>query len=467
MVPLLACLIFLGSIAPVSAQGTGLYYQPPKPVTRTIHGMTLLFFEDHHLPTFHATAYLRGGSVYDPLGKEGLASLSMQTIRLGGTEKRPKEIEEWIESVGGELEFGSAPEFLTASLSVLSKDATPGLELLFDLLKHPAMEAEYFENLKKQSIDTLKREGEDSLRYAMREFQPLVYEAGATQPAGLRLWGRRDRVASLQKIRRQDVVNFHQEYFYPNRLILTVTGDFKPDELVKTLEAALTNWAPTAKELPKIPPLEQRMQAGFYLLPKAGLTQTSVVMGHLGEKRDNPDKYPLMVMNFILGGSGALTSRMGDEIRSKAGKAYAVWSLFGFGKDYGVFQTIAQTAAGNSAWVVEKMRELITQMHTQPEILPSELNRAKESILRSFLFSYESKNALLQDLAKFYLWGYPADYLEEFQRHIRAVTKQDVERVARQYLHPEALKVLLVGDPKAVEKSYEGSKEQPKVLKVP
>jgi zinc protease len=152
-------------------------------------------------------------------------------------------------------------------------------------------------------------------------------------------------------------------------------------------------------------------------------------------------------MNFILGGSGSLTSRMGEEIRSNAGKAYDVWSDFGFGRDLGVFRAMAQTALENTDWVVKKIAEMIETMKSG-NVTPDETSKAKFAILRSLVFDFETRFAQVREQARFHLWGYPDDYLVRFQKGISAVTPEDVGRVAKGYLHPEGLKTLVVTDEK-------------------
>ena len=156
-------------------------------------------------------------------------------------------------------------------------------------------------------------------------------------------------------------------------------------------------------------------------------------------------------MNFILGGSGSLTSRMGGEIRSNAGKAYGVWSDFGFGKDLGLFRAVAQTALENTVWVVKKMDEMITEMAKDPKTSLHEVEDAKKAILRSLVFDFETRFSQVKEQARFHLWGYPDDYLVRFQKGIAAVTPEDVKRVAKEYLHPEGFKTLIVTDEKQAE----------------
>ena len=205
-------------------------------------------------------------------------------------------------------------------------------------------------------------------------------------------------------------------------------------------------------------------------MPMKGLTQSTILIGHLGEKRNNPDKFALLVMNTILGGSGAMTSRLGETIRSSEGKAYMVWSDFGFGRDEGLFRVITQTAAPNTLWVIRKVQEMLKETAESPRFTKEELERAKKSILRSLVRDYETRFSQVKDLARFRLLDYPSPYLEVFQKEINRVDTGDLERVARQYLHPESLSVLAVvpeSDMGVLEKELSSEGGDVEIRKIP
>ncbi|MBI4373828.1 MAG: insulinase family protein, partial [Deltaproteobacteria bacterium] len=143
----------------------------------------------------------------------------------------------------------------------------------------------------------------------------------------------------------------------------------------------------------------------------------------------------------------SLSSRLGQRIRTEEGRAYGVWSQYGFGPERGLFYAAAQTEGGQTKEVVEGVGEIIRKMTTNPEISDEELERAKRAILSSFYFVYETPFGLVKDLAKFYLWGYPENYLETFQREVSSLTREEIERVCREHLHPEGLKIVIVADP--------------------
>ena len=422
-------------------------FTPHHPALKKLsNGMELMLIEDHEFPTAQLQFFIRGGTVYDPPGKEGLASIAMQAIRLGGAIGRtPDQIEEDLEFVGASLEMGTSSEFESVSLSLLAKDLDQGIDILFDLLRRPAFDSSRFQIVKARAKDSLLRDREEPFRLGSKEFGRFVY--GEASP-----WGRQPTPESIDRIDMEDVRRFYDNSIFPDRILVAASGDFAEAEFVAKIESRTREWSQAGWNPPVLSPVSEKFEKGAEIVPRKALTQATILVGHLGAKRTNPDKFPLLVMNFILGGSGSLTSRLGEEIRSSSGKAYSVWSDFGFGKDYGLFRAVAQTSIENTEWVVKKMAEMIRAAVEKTDFSKEEVDAAKRAMLRSLVFDFETRFSQVKEQARFHLWGYPEDYLVLFQKKIAAISKKDVERVARQYLHPDGLKVLVVTDEKELEK---------------
>lgn len=173
------------------------------------------------------------------------------------------------------------------------------------------------------------------------------------------------------------------------------------------------------------------------------------MLGHFGDKRFNPDKYALLLLNDILGGE-ALVSRLGKRVRSTLGLAYGIYSRFGLETDYGVFSIMAQTQAKNTRRVLEESRKILAEIRRPDSITPAELEFYKQSLLNSLYSEYEPRYNFAKDEARFAYFGYPPNYLEQFRQNIEQVTLDDIRRVAEKYLNPEALQVLVVGNPKEI-----------------
>ncbi len=430
-------MIFLLGAVPVGA--TPRYHPPSPTITTFPSGMKIFVLEDPEFPVVELTLYLTGGSVFDPPGKEGRASLALTSLRYGGTTSRSAEkIEEELDQMGATLQVQMGEEFGTLTLRLLKKDLNQGLEILFDLLQHPVFQPEKLKILQEQFRENLLREREEPVWLAFREFSKKVYSKSP--------WGRTPTPQSVSRLRREELIEYYQKEIGPDRLLGAVSGDFSTLEIMRELKIRSANWKPTGQPSPVYPDLNSRWEPGRWWIEKKGLTQSTLVVGHLGSRRENPDKYPLLLLNYILGGSGALTSRLGERVRVEGGQAYSVASSFGFSRVEGLFWAFAQTETSQTSEVLELLLKTLGEMAEKPTLSEEELRRAKQAILRSLFFDYETPQAILRDLVKFSLWGYPENYLEIFQERIDSLTREEVERVAS-YLRPKDLKILVVGSP--------------------
>ncbi|MBI1908585.1 MAG: insulinase family protein [Deltaproteobacteria bacterium] len=427
------CLLFSAQI------GRAAEFLPPRPIIQPLaNGLKLYLLPDRELPTFEAVLTIPAGRLYDPKGKEGTALLTADLLRSGGTvSKTADQVDHLFDFAGASLNFETAHEYQAVSLHCLRKDREKLLSLLFEIIAEPRFDKDRFSISKARVKEGILRQDEDPLERALREFQILVYGAGNR-------WGAKPTLQSIKKIERDGLLEFHGRFFNPQGSFLAVSGDFDPKEIVRELERSSKIWINRKSQKIEPEPIREEFNPKTVLLPEA-LSQTTLILGHLGEKRTNPDKFPLIVMNYILGGSSAMTSRLGEEIRSKLGKAYLVWSDFGFGKDRGLFKIIAQTENTNVPLVLEKIQEAIVRMASDPQITDEELKRAKRSIVTSLIFQHENRFQIVKNRALFDFLGYPPDYLEIYKREIERVTKKEIVRVSKKYLHPEGLKVLIVG----------------------
>lgn len=415
-----------------------LSFNPPRPDRVVLdNGMILHLLEDHELPLFGAHAVIKTGSVYEPDDRLGLAGLTGTVMRTGGTKTRSAdEINEALEFIAGSVEVGIGQRSGSASVSVLAKDIDLGLTLFADVLRNPAFADEKIELHRQQIIEAIRRENDEPRPIARREFNSLVY---AGHP-----FGRRRTLETVGAITKDDLIAFHEKYFFPNNIILGVHGDFERETLLAKLNELFGDWEPRKEPIPDPPDVEKSFAPSTHLARK-DVPQTAIRLGHLGVKKEDPDYFALQVMNFILGGSG-FTSRMMREIRSNRGLAYSVGSFFTGGQELGVFGAVCQTKAESTLETLAAMKELIGEIREAP-VSEEELRTARESILNSFVFQYESIAQIVNQQVSLEYEGLPPDWLETYKESISKVTAEDVQRVAREHLHPEALITVLVGNP--------------------
>jgi predicted Zn-dependent peptidase len=221
-------------------------------------------------------------------------------------------------------------------------------------------------------------------------------------------------------------------------------GDFRREEMAAKLEALFGTWAKVTLDLPALPEVRTRFERGVYILPR-GLAQASLALGHFGIKRTNPDRYAIEIMDLILGGSG-FTSRIMERVRTEEGLAYSVGTSFPTtSRDISLFRATVQTKNENVPRAVNAILEEMTRIQKEP-VAPEELERAKGAIINSFVFRFTSRYGTVVQLLTLEFDGYPPDYYDTLLDRYRAVTAADIQRVARQYLRPDASTIVVVGD---------------------
>jgi len=413
-----------------------LSFHPPQP-TRVIlsNGMIVYLLENPELPLIRVSALIRTGSIYDPPDKSGLAKITATVLRNGGTsDQSPQAINEALERMAAEIEFSMERESGTGSLFARKEDFPQVLSIFAHLLMNPAFDPVQLDLAKKAEMEAIRRSNDDPEEIAYREFRKALYSGNPR--------GREPTLESVQRIEREDLIAFHRKFFQPNNLLLGISGDFKKEEMVESLEKAFAPWKRSLIEIPLVPLPAPQKKKSIYYAPK-DLPQSTVLLGHLSLPLDHPDYFPFKILNFILGGGG-FNSRLTQEIRSNRGLAYAVGSFYRGRPGYGVFGIFCQTKASRTHGVISLIYEIIRGMKENPP-QKEELEWAKNSLVNQFIFSFTSSADVVWQRMKLEYDGLPDDYLEKYQQRLAAVTLEDVKRAAREHLHPERSVLLVVG----------------------
>jgi zinc protease len=251
-------------------------------------------------------------------------------------------------------------------------------------------------------------------------------------------------------ITREDLIAFHQKYFFPKNFILAVSGDFKTADILKKLDKLLAGWPDRDLKLQAIPDQVADPAPGVYMIKKEDVNQSRVRLGHIGVKRDIPDQYALIVMNDILGGGG-FSSRIVRRVRSDEGLAYNSGSAFDRPVQYpGTFRAWFQTKHATAAFGTRLIVDEINRIRTE-KCEPEAVENAKAGFISGIVNSFNGKRATVNTFADDAYTGRPDDYWQNYTGRMTAVTADDVLAVAQRYLHPEKLVFLVIGDPDAVE----------------
>ncbi|MDD2580979.1 MAG: pitrilysin family protein [Desulfuromonadaceae bacterium] len=400
-------------------------------------GMPVYLLRDTELPIINMTAMVRTGSVYEAVAKSGLAGMTGIVMRSGGAGgAAPEKMDDELEFMASAVESGIDSDMGTVSLTSLKKNFSRTLQIFTDVLLRPDFSEKRVEIARSQMIENLRRQNDDPKEIADREIIRAIY---AGHPLGeVATFG------SVSSITRQDLIDFHRRYFRVDNMILAVSGDFDRSELLAKLNSAF----PPEKNhstllLPEVPQPRQKFQ-GEVLYGRKDASQTVIRMGHLGLSKDTPDLYAVRLLDYILGGS--FTSRLTMEIRTNLGLAYSVGSRFDIGRRFtGSFIAETETKAGSTVKTIGLMKDIITRLTKEP-VSDGELNAAREYMINSFIFGFISPASIVTQRARLEYYGYPDGYLEKYRDNIARVTKMDILNAARKYLHPDAFKLVVVGD---------------------
>lgn len=413
-------------------------FTPPRvQVINLENGAKLFLLEDHELPIVSVQIVFRAGSVYESAEKLGLSELTAMLLRDGGTEeKTPAQVDELVDDAAARISFSSGMEMLQGELKTLTHELDKTLPLFLDLTFHPRFDQERYTLNQQKLMDQLKRENDDPDTVAIRGFRKLVY--GDTSP-----WARHPEFQEVEKLEREDVLKFWRSFVRPRNMLVAAAGDFNKDELIKRIEKELKGVSNEEMQFPPVGEVDLKFEPGIEHI-KRDLTQSFIYMGHLGIKRHNPDKFALQVMNEVLGG-GSFKSRLVEDIRSNRGLAYSVWSHFGWGTDYGLFRIYAATKAEQADEVVKLIRGQVEKLAQTGKIARKELDFAKDAELNRLIFEFDNSFKITSAQVYYHFFDYPPNYWEIYRDSIQKVKRTDIKRVAHKYLHPDALKILIVG----------------------
>lgn len=401
------------------------------------NGLVVFLQEDHELPMIDGTARIRGGERSVPANKAGLTDVYGEVWRTGGTKTQTgDQLDDYLEQRAAKVETGGGIDSTTVNWSCLKENFDDVFRVFEDLLKNPEFRADKIEIAQKGQYDAISRQNDDPSQIAGREAAKLVY--GAKNP-----YARVAEYSTVAAIKRQDLIDWHGKYVHPNNIILGVVGDFDSAKMEARLREAFASWpkGPAASD-PEIQ--SNPAKPGYYQIEKTDVNQSNIQMVAAGITRKNPDYFAVAVFNEAFG--GGFSSRLFGDIRTTKGLAYAVGGGVGSSWDHpGMLRLMMSTKSKTTIESIQALDEEIADLAKRP-INDEEIKRAKDAILNSFVFRFDSPAKVLQEKMAYEFHGYPLDFLENFQKEIEKVTKEDVARVAAKYLHREQMAVLVVGN---------------------
>lgn len=463
----LACFVSAGALSNAqNAQETGqvprhprdlkfqpLTYDPPERAkyrNELAGGVVAYMVEDHDLPLIQVTVSMRAGAYLEPQGKTGLAAATGSLIRGGGAGSMTAEqFDEEVAFLAANMSSNLGGATGAASANFLAKDTDKALDLFFQMLRSPVFQQDRLDLYKVQQLQQMERRNDDTEDIEAREWNRLT--------RGTDHFSSTDTTkASIESLTRADLQAFHRQFVHPANFVLAVSGDFKTADMKARLEKAMAGWAKGEKSA-AVPPPKFTPAPGLYLVNKADVNQGRVSIGHLGIQRGNPDEIAIDLMNDILGGSG-FTSRITNRVRSDEGLAYSAGSAFNAGAFYpGLFRASFQSKNPSVARALQIVVDEINRIRSEP-VSAEELDTVKTSAIEVFPRFFASANAIAGTFATDELTGRDPNFWKTYRDRVRAVTVEDIRRVAQQYLKPDALVILAVGN---VDEMLKGDPDRP------
>jgi zinc protease len=421
----------------------------PKPPTRIMlpNGIEVFLEEDHDLPFISGFIRIRGGSRDEPAAKAGLVSLYGSAWRTSGTANTSGDrLDDLLALKAASLESGGGQASTYLAWSSFTTDFDSVFASATDLLLHPKFQQSKLDLAKRSMASSILRRNDEASSIASRQALQIAY--GKDNP-----YARSPELATIATITLADLETWHSEHLTGANIIVGLVGDFHTRDVEAKLRAALGS-IPRGEKLspPKVDFREPT--PGVYFAPKTDVDQSNIYIVGLGTEESNPDYYALSVMNEVF--SGGFGSRVFQKVRTELGLAYSVDGAFGAAYDHpGLFVIEAGTKSLSTVPATEAIMAEVRGLRTNPPT-DTELRRAKDDLLNSFIFRYDSPEKVLGEQVTLAVYGYPADFLERYREGVEKVTVADITRVANKYIQPEKLATVVVGNPAEIKPPLTG-----------
>jgi zinc protease len=407
------------------------------------NGAELIVIEKHDLPLVSfQIAFVGGVTSYQSPSKMGLGGLTAAMMSEGTTTKTGEQISDESQLLGTSIGVGIGDESGSIGFAALADKFEPALALLADIMLHPSFPAEALERLRAQRLVALTQSRDQPNAISDNVFARIVY--------GDHPYGQVPTETTLKAITRDDVINFHRDYFRPGRAVITVTGDITPAAAKAAIERSLAAWPAGGSRASFIyPSLPVPAATTIWLVDKPGAAQSVFALGTPGPSRGTPDYYAISVMNHLLG--GLFQSRLNHNIREVKGYSYGVGSSFSFGRGPGAFYAGGDivTEKTDSA-LIEFMKELRGVQGGVP-FTDDEIKQGKESLIQSLPATFASVAGTGGAVSSLYTQDLPETFYQDYAANINRVTRADLVRVAQRYIDLSHMNIIIVGDRSVIE----------------
>jgi zinc protease len=441
--------------APMAAHAQGsATFDPSKLVTPPLHaipavhperytlpnGAVIYLLENHELPVVRGTAFFPSSPTWMTADRAGLDDLVGEAMRSGGSAKHSGDwMDDRLAAIGAEVTTSVGRDMASGSFHCLSDNTSEVVKLMAEVLRGPAFPADKIELAKVDLRQQIASRNDEMLQMLIRTARLAVN--GKDSP-----YSRQAEYATVEPIDQKDCLALSRHVFVPNRMILAVFGDFKSADMKALIATAFGDWAKSESPAPPPPPVPPATKPHVMFAPKEDVTQSGIVLTHIGFINKDPDAAAMDVVETALG--GGFQSRLVNKIRTQRGLAYATGAFAG--GDYlrpAAFVAYSLTKSESTMVALDLLKEEVKRV-TQAPFTDAELTTAKQSVENSLVFRFERPEQVLFRAAYYELVGYPADYLQTYQSALHGVTAASAFEAAKRKIHPDQLVTVIVGKEK-------------------
>ena len=423
------------------AGSIGRFALPAIEKTKLSNGLNVWFVKQTELPIVSMNLVFNSGSTVDPADKFGTASWTASMLNQGTTSRTAVEISNELQAIGASVSAGSNWDSSSVSMLSLTKNLDKALAIYTDIIRNPAFPDSEIESLRRRALIGLTQRRSQPGSVANLAFNKVLY---GDQP-----YGKTTTENSLKAITRADLVEFHKANYVPNNATLIVVGDVESKTLLSKLESAFGIWKAGAPSAAPRAGQDMKGKPGIYLIDKPGAAQSTIFAGLVGIERTNPDYYAVQIMNSILGGGSS--GRLFKVLREEKGYTYGAYSTFSTRKDAGPFSAQGDYQTGSTKESVVELMNQIEGVAGRIPVTEAELATHKLATINGYPQQFETVGQISNQLSNLVTFGFADTYFNEYIRNIEKVTLQDVQRVAKKYLDPSKMAIVIVGDKAVIE----------------
>lgn len=410
------------------------------------NGLQVIAVSHHEQPAVSLRLIIRAGAAQDPPKKPGTASLAASLLDQGTTGKSAEQIANAIDSIGGAMGVGAAADLVSITAAVMKNSLDDGMRLISEVARSPAFAPEEIERQRQQMMSAMKVSYEDPDYIAGTVFDRLVY--------GFHPYGKPDAGTpmSITSLTRDDLVAFHKRWFGANNAVLAIVGDVTHEQAFAAAEKTFGSWGKaevSAASAGEAPPPTRRV----VVVDRPGAVQTEIRVGNIGLPRKHKDYLALDIALKILGGEGG--NRLYRVLRSERGLTYGAEADIHALKDTGDIVVKTDTRSDSTGEALRLILDEIWRLQRE-RVHPRELADAQAYLTGNFPLTIETPSAIALQVLNAVFYGLDLEELQNYRERVNAITPDDIQRVAKQYIHPDRLSIVLVGDASVFSKDLKG-----------